>query len=78
MGELTMTPLRKNALSLLSRIPEEQLTIVIRLMQSMNCPVENETSQKERRPGAAEGKFLCPEDIDADNALIADWFEGTE
>ena len=33
---------------------------------------------KDRVPGIAKGKFVCPDDIDEGNELIADWFEGQE
>ena len=29
-----------------------------------------------KRIGIAKGKFVCPDSIDEDNELIADWFEG--
>ena len=31
---------------------------------------------KNRVPGVAKGKFVCPDDIDKDNDLIARLFEG--
>ena len=30
-----------------------------------------------RKPGIAKGKFICPDDIDEDNEMIAQWFEGS-
>ena len=32
--------------------------------------------RKDRVPGIAKGKFVCPQDIDAENDQIAGWFEG--
>lgn len=33
---------------------------------------------KDRVPGIAKGKFVCPDDIDEDGELIAQWFEGAQ
>ena len=32
--------------------------------------------KKDRVLGLAKGKFVCPDDFDEDNELIAQWFEG--
>ena len=37
-------------------------------------PVRVEKLEAPRRPGIAEGKYVIPEDIDADNDLIAEMF----
>ncbi len=41
-------------------------------------PPAKKKPKKNRAPGIAKGKFVCPDDIDADNELIAGWFEGKE
>ena len=33
---------------------------------------------KDRVPGIAKGKFVCPDDMDEDGDLIAQWFEGAQ
>ena len=33
-----------------------------------------EKNTMSRRPGIAKGKFICPDDIDEDNEMIAQWF----
>lgn len=85
MSEVTMTPMRQSAISILSQIPEEQLTVVIQFMLNIDAQKrreqqnrqENGKKSPDRRPGIAKGKFVCPDDIDEDNELIAQWFEGT-
>ena len=36
------------------------------------------TGKKNRVLGIAKGKFVCPDNFDEDNELIARWFEGEE
>ena len=33
-----------------------------------------EKNTMSRRPGIAKGKFICPDNIDEDNEMIAQWF----
>ena len=33
---------------------------------------------KDRVPGIAKGKFVCPDDMDEDGELISQWFEGAQ
>ena len=40
MAEVTMTPMRRNAISILNRIPEERLTVVVQFM--LNIDEDNE------------------------------------
>lgn len=37
-----------------------------------------ERKPKDRTPGIAKGKFVCPDDMDEENELIAKWFEESE
>ena len=75
MSEVTMTPMRQSAISILSQIPEEQLTVVIQFMlnidaqkrQEQQNQQENGKKSPDRKPGIAKGKFVCPDDIDEDN-----------
>ena len=39
---------------------------------------EKPDKKNERVLGLAKGKFVCPDDFDEDNELIAQWFEGKE
>ena len=41
----------------------------------LEIPAGNRAA-KDRVPGVAKGKFVCPANIDESNDLIADWFEG--
>ena len=34
--------------------------------------------RKDRVPGIAKGKFVCPDDMDEDSELISQWFEGAQ
>ena len=78
MNEIALSALRQDAYSLVDKMSAESLRILIKVMQSL----EDERHQAktpavmQRRIGIAEGKFVCPDDIDADNELIAGWFEG--
>ena len=114
---MIMTTLRRDAYSLLDRMPEEKLAIVIRFMRDMDEQIRLEDMQarraafarlesmikpvpglnekkelaswreekfgagtdratKDRVPGTAKGKFVCPDTLDEGDELIADWFEG--
>lgn len=78
MNEMALSALRQDAYSLVDKMSAESLRILIKVMESL----EDERNQAktpavtQRRIGIAEGKFVCPDDIDADNELIASWFEG--
>ena len=78
MKEISLAALRQDAYSLVDKMSAESLRILIKIMES----IEDERNQAktpvvtQRRIGVAEGKFVCPDDIDADNELIASWFEG--
>ena len=38
---------------------------------------KREGNELSRSPGIARGKFVCPDDIDEDNEMIAQWFQGS-
>ena len=79
MSETTVAALRQDANALLLRLPEETLALVVKLMQRLvgqGGQEHQHTRTTKRKAGIAAGKFVVPDDIDADNEMIASWFEG--
>lgn len=79
MSETEVAALRHDAYTLLYRLPEEALAQIVKMMQSLVGQGEQERQHArptKRKAGIAAGKFVVPDDIDADNELIASWFEG--
>ena len=65
MSETSLAAPCQEAQELLRQMPDEELT----------KPAGGVPRQR-RVAGIAAGKFVVPDDIDADNELIADLFEG--
>ena len=65
--------------SLVDEFPEEQLAHIVTMLEAMKnliAETKDETNGRfHRKPGIAQGKFVCPDDIDADNEMIANMFE---
>ena len=77
MNYPSMAALKKDAYEQIELLTEDTLYLLVRILKSMNG-LELTPSKKAmtRKPGIAEGKFVCPDNIDEDNELIASWFEG--
>ena len=78
MNEMALSELRQDAYSLVDKMSAESLRILIKVMESIEDNHNQAKTQvvAQRKAGVAEGKFVCPDDIDRDNELIASWFEG--
>ena len=77
MSDLSIAALKKDAYEQIDKLSERSLALLVDFLKSVNGtnqPIQ--TKKKVRKPGIAEGKFVCPDDIDEDNDLIASWFEG--
>ena len=49
--------------------------VIVTILDTPSCRgVEKAIS---RKPGIAKGKFICPDNIDEDNEMIAQWFGGS-
>ena len=79
MNEMALSALRQDAYSLVDKMSAESLRILIKVMESIEDDRNQAKTQvvAQRMAGVAKGKFVCPDDIDADNELIASWFEGS-
>ena len=70
---------RERCVALLDAFSEAQLTnvvIILEALKNLIAETRNEENCKcQRKPGIAQGKFVCPDDIDADNEMIANMFE---
>ena len=70
----------EKCISILDSFSEEQLEHIAVMLQAIKDLIDgakNEINNKcQRRIGIAEGKFVCPNDIDADNEIIAKLFNG--
>ena len=85
MTSATLTDLRHDASVLLYQMPEGVLASMIALMKEFAgragsiaptaeaaLPVQRQ--KPKRKFGVAAGKFVCPDDIDVDNGVIAEMF----
>ena len=72
MTSASMANLRQDASTLLYQMPEESLQALVSIMKSMAG--QSAQQKPKRKFGVAAGKFVCPDDIDADNATIAEMF----
>ena len=72
MTEAQVAALRQDASNLLYQMPEESLQALVSIMKSMTG--QSVQQKPKRKFGVAAGKFVCPDDIDADNETIADMF----
>ena len=77
MSEAMLAELRQNAYSMVDKMSEETLVFLLKVMHGLTDDYQSNPSvQTKRKPGIAQGKFVCPDDIDADNEMIANMFEG--
>ena len=77
MSEAMLAELRQDAYSLVDKMSEETLVFLIKMMHGLADDNQPKSCvQTKRKPGIAKGKFVCPDDIDADNEIIANMFEG--
>ena len=77
MDSPAIAALRKDAYEQIDQLTEDTLLLLVKFLKSIN--EQESVSQHKavaRKPGIAKGKFVCPDDIDEDNELIASWFEG--
>ena len=75
----TAAELRQDASIMLYKLPEKTLATVVQLLKDLTGQKEGEPIRSKRgAPGIAAGKFVLPDDFDADNELIADLFEGKQ
>ena len=79
MDSPAIAALRKDAYKQIDQLTEDTLLLLVKLLKSINDQ-ESESQHKTvaRNPGIAKGKFVCPDDIDEDNEMIASWFEGKQ
>ncbi len=79
MDSPAIAALRKDAYKQIDQLTEDTLLLLVKFLKSINDQ-ESESQHKAvaRKPGIAEGKFVCPDDIDEDNEMIASWFEGKQ
>ena len=78
MSETNVAALREEAKVLLRQLPDEKLALFVKLLHilvELTNPADG-VPRRRREAGIAAGKFVVPDDIDADNELIADLFEG--
>ena len=71
---------RERCIALLDAFSEAQLANVAIMLQDALKNLIAETSNEEnckchRKPGIAQEKFVCPDDIDVDNEMISNMFE---
>ena len=77
MINATLTDLRHDASIMLYDLPEKTLETVVQLLRELTGKKGDAPIRAPRgEPGIAAGKFVLPDDFDADNELIADMFEG--
>lgn len=77
MSDVVLAELRQDAYSLVDKMSEETLVFLLKVMHGLaDDTVPSKRTQPKRKPGIAQGKFVCPDDIDADNEMIANMFEG--
>lgn len=76
MCQMNVLEAKTNLSKILSMLEnrEEQEVIIARNGRPVAKIVLLPQEKKPRRIGVAEGKFVCPEDIDEDNELIAQMF----
>ena len=77
MDSPAIAALRKDAYKQIDQLTEDTLLLLVEFLKTINDQ-ESEPQHKAvaRKPGIAKGKFVCPDDIDEDNEMIASWFEG--
>ena len=79
-----MTSMQKDAVALIREFPDEQVAALLAIMRVMSREAREDKqdiglgAKKGCVLGIAKGKFVCPDDIDEDNEMIARWFEGAE
>ena len=71
---------REKCILLLDSFSEEQLGNIALMLQAIKDLIDgtqDELNNKcQRKVGIAEGKFVCPDNIDTDNETIAKLFNG--
>lgn len=79
MENASLTSLRHDASIMLYDLPEKTLLTVVQLLRDLTGKKDDAPLRAPRgAPGIAAGKFVLPDDFDADNELIADLFEGKQ
>ena len=77
MSDVVLAELRQDAYSLVDKMSEETLVFLLKVMHGLADETSpSKRTQTKRKPGIAQGKFVCPDDIDEDNEMIANMFEG--
>lgn len=77
MTSAQVATLREEASILLYQMPEKALEKAVGLLKGL-AGSQGGAPKPKRIFGVAAGKFVCPDDIDVDNELIADLFEGRQ